>query len=580
MTALARFISSTTNRVRASLRWLTLSLAGIAFVIIFGLPTLIIPLATDQVLYALGARTILDGGQLYRDFWEIKPPLVFLIYTIPLAAAGDHMEAVRGLDLANTALTMAAVFFLSRRFFGERAAVLAAVFYAFTYLTWEGFESLAEAESFMAAPLAFAFFLYRPEDDSRGVTARAVASGALLGAVFGLKATGLLFVFGLPAAELLLRRDGSWTPRGALRRLLLAALGFLVVQAALVGYLALGGVLDEFIDIQRHYTAPYNAFRYAPDGSHARFLLQAISDWIEMTPYLVVPAAVAIFFAFYRPLRAPGVYLIAWLALLAVLGIWWQGKMFRYHWLIMFPLLAPLAGYAVDEVLALFSRLRCRQAWLASTLLAGGITVLAFQPLLNTYDNYRTFVSYADGSLSRREVEARYNFLLPANHELADYVSAHGDQDDRLFIWGLWPFPYYWLDLPLVSRFVGNHGLRATWAPESWRRELIDDLEEASPRFFAVALGDRQPWLVGTSQTSDEHLRDSFPELRRFLEEHYVPVREMQLFILYERAPVAVTAPDPPRVDTRFGAWLHCRRGASSTSCTSNRAPRGTSHPE
>jgi hypothetical protein len=66
------------------------------------------------------------------------------------------------------------------------------------------------------------------------------------------------------------------------------------------------------------------------------------------------------------------------------------------------------------------------------------------------------------------------------------------------------------------------------------------DLMAAPPRFFAVARGDNQPWLVGSSETSDEHLRDSFPELRRFLEERYVPVLDLGLFILYERGSVAV----------------------------------------
>ncbi|MDP3769247.1 MAG: glycosyltransferase family 39 protein, partial [Dehalococcoidia bacterium] len=132
MTALSRAIAAGTDGARVCPRWLVLTLAGIGFLVLWGLPTIIIPLATDQVLNALGARTILDGGQLYRDYWEIKPPLVFLIYTIPFAIAGEHMEAIRVLDLINTALAMGAVFLLSRRLFNERAAVFAAGFYGFS----------------------------------------------------------------------------------------------------------------------------------------------------------------------------------------------------------------------------------------------------------------------------------------------------------------------------------------------------------------------------------------------------------------------------------------------------------------
>lgn len=540
MTVLSRAIAAVTEGVSVWPRWLVLALAGVAFVLALGLPTVIIPLATDQVLYSLGARTVLDGGQLYEDLWDIKPPLIYLIYAIPFAIAGEHMEAIRVLDLLNTGLAVGAVFLLTRRFFSERAAVFAAGFYAFTYLAWTAADGLAEAESFMAAPLALAFALYVPDDARRDAGLRALAAGLLLGAAFALKGTALLFVLGLPAGELLLRREGQWSRMGAAGRLALAAGGFLLVQAAVAVYLAGAGALDDFIDIQRHYTVDYNAYRYPPQGSHLRFLLDATSLWVESVPFLVVPAAGALLFALFRPRELGAVFLLALLSLLGVVGTWWQGKMFPYHWIILIPLLAALAGSAVDQLGVLLGRLERPRAVAAWAVLGVGLLVLAFQPLLDTYDDYRNLVRFADGSLSRREVEARYYVLYEQNHQLVDYVRANGDEDDRLFIWGLWPQPYFWLDRPLVDRFVVNHGLRATWAPDSWREELIEDLTANPPRFFAVARGDNQPWLVGTSQTSDEHLRDSFPELRAFLEERYVPVLDLELFILYERAPVLV----------------------------------------
>jgi hypothetical protein len=543
MTAISRALT------HARPRWLVLTLACLAFVLLLGLPTIIVPLGTDQVLYSLGARTILDGGQLYRDLWEIKPPLVFLIYSVPFAIAGEHMEAIRVLDLVNTAVAMAAVFLLGRRLFSERAGIFAAAFYGFTYLTWHT-PSLGEAESFMAAPLAFAFLLYRPEDGRQDAGWRAGAAGLLLGLVFALKATALVFLLGLPAAELLLRDRARWTREGALQRLALAIGGFLIVQMAVALYLAVAGVLNDFIDIQRHYTVHYNAYRFG-GHSHLRFLLETTRDWITSTSFLVVPAGVAVFFALFRPRQAGGVYLIALLSLLGVFALWWQGKMFEYHWLMVVPLLALLAGYSVDQLVALFaSALGGPQARAATALLAASLLALAVQPLLNTYDGYRVLLHYAGGSMTRREVEAHYIPLYSENHQLVDYVRANSGPDDRIFIWGFWPQVYFWLDRPLFDRFVANHGLRATWSPQSWRRELIDDLTAHPPRYIAVGQGDNQPWLVGTTETSDQHLRDHFPELRLFLESQYRPVLNVGVLVLYERQPAAVRAaselgPDP-----------------------------------
>jgi 4-amino-4-deoxy-L-arabinose transferase-like glycosyltransferase len=520
-------------------RWLVLSIGAAAFAVLFGLPNVIAPLATDQVLYSLGARTILHGGQLYKDFWEIKPPLVFLIYALPFAIAGEHMEAIRVLDLLNTLVAMAGVFLLTRRFFGERAGVFAAAFYAFTYLTWMSEDGLAEAEAFMAAPLVFAFYAYRADDEDSSYP-RAAVAGVLLGLAFALKSTAFLFLLGLPAAELLLRGD-NWSRGGALGRLGLALGGFAIVQLAFALYLAAGGALSDFIDIQRNYTAHYNAYRFAPEGvSHTRFLFDGTSAWVRNVPFLLVPAASALLFALFRPKHTAAVWLFALLAALGVAAIWWQGKMFDYHWIMLVPLLAPLAGFAVDQLGTLLAALPSRRALIGWLVIAAGLVALASQPLLDTYDDYRLLVRYAGGDVTRRDVEAHYLPLNPANHEVVDYVRANSGPDDRLFVFGLWPQTYFWLDRPLVDRFDANHGLRATWAPQKWRNELMRDLRANPPRYFAIGLGDRQPWLVGTAQTSDEFVRDNFPELRTFLVENYDLVQNFGPMVLLERKPVPV----------------------------------------
>ena len=541
MTALSRTITAVKEGVNAWPRWLRFSLAAIGFVTVLGLPTVIIPFATDQVWFSLGARTILDGGQLYRDFWDQKPPLIYLLYAIPFALTGERMEAVRVFDLLNVAVAMAGVFFLGRRFFGERAGVFAAGLFAFAYLAWTAPSDLAETESFMAAPLALAFALYLPDDARPSAPLRALTAGLLLGVAFAFKAPALLFLLGLPAAEVLLRREGSWSAAGAGKRIALALVGFAVVPATLVLYMAASGVLDDFIDIERNYTAHYNAYRYAPVGvSHIRFLLNGTSDFIMSASFLVVPAVGAALFAFFLPRHARGVALLALVALLGAATIWWQGKLFSYHWVILLPLLAPLAGHALDQLGGLFARLpRPLGAW---AVLAAALIVLAYPTLRDTYDDYRVLTRYAGGSMSRRDVETHYYPLYAPNRQVVDYVRAHGEPDDKIFVWGLWPQVYFWLDRPLVDRFLVNSGLRATWAPASWRRELIDDLRSDPPRYFAVACCDDQPYLVGTDQTSDEHLRDSFPELRLFLEGNYKLVLTLDLFSLYERAPVAVEA--------------------------------------
>ena len=511
--------------------------AGAALVVLFfGLPTLVFPLATDQVLYVLGARTILDGGVLYSDLWEIKAPMVFLFYAVPVAVFGEHALAIRLLDLANTLVGVLAVYLLGRRFFGQLAAMLGAGLFGVTYLTWGNVGALAEAEAFMAVPLALGFYVFLPRDDARSTHLRAVASGLLLGLAFTFKGTALLFVLGLPAAELLFRQEGRWGPAGAARRMVLAAAGFVAVQSVVIVYLSTAGGLSDFVDIQRNYTQPYNQFLYPEGMEYPRFLVDETSKWMKDTPHLIVPAAVGLLFALFRPRYQRGAYFLALLAIIGVAGIWWQGKMFNYHWLVILPLLAPLGGFGLEQLWRLFANLPERGRRLGLALLGALVLLLFLQPMLHTYDGYRVLARRVSGSMSQAEVDVHYMRLLEQNHQLVSYIRENGSSEDQLFVWGLWPVLHFWLDdRPLVSRFASNHGLRATWAPESWRNELMADLEAAQPAFFAIGQGDVQPWLVGTNETSQEHFQNNFPALRSFVESGYELVLDNGLFHLYQR---------------------------------------------
>ena len=64
------------------LKNLVWTVVALTFVIALGLSKLAYPLMGDQALFLLGGRTIDGGGILYRDFWDIKPPGIFLFYFI------------------------------------------------------------------------------------------------------------------------------------------------------------------------------------------------------------------------------------------------------------------------------------------------------------------------------------------------------------------------------------------------------------------------------------------------------------------------------------------------------------------
>jgi hypothetical protein len=519
-----------------------LYLAALLFVLFWGIPRVVMPLATDQFYFALGARTILDGDQMYRDLWDLKPPLIYFIYAIPAAVFGEHVETFRLLDLGNTLLAMAGVFLFTRRLFEERAAVAAAALYGFAYLTASGLDGMGQSESFMVAPLMLGLALYPGPSQYRHTGLRALGAGLLIGLAIAVKPSGAVFLLALPAMELLLRRDGPFDLRGAFARLALAGAGAAAVQLVWLAYLLTAGVLDDFIDLQRGYLVPYTNERWAPFPlSYPRFMLEATAEWFRANAYLLVLVWAAFVLSLYRGRQREAGF-VGVLCLLGLISVWWQGKFFLYHWLVMLPLMAPLAGWAVDQLIGFLAPLAPRQRYVAAVVVVVGFCGLASAPLLDTYDSYRHLTAYASGSITREQLDYEYVELLEENRQIADHVRVNSGPDEGFYVWGFWTATYYWADRPTPSQYITSAAVRATWSPSDWREELVTDLREHPPRFFAVAAGDRQPWLTGTDETSDEHFCNNFPELRNFIEAEYAPVYRNALFVLYERgAEPAVT---------------------------------------
>jgi hypothetical protein len=521
-------------------RYPLLLIAAVLFVLFWGLPTLVTPFAADQNWFSLGARTILDGDQLYRDFQDQKTPLINLLYTVPFIIFGERYEAVRVFDLANVVLAMGGVFLLTRRFFPERAAVISAAIYAFVYLTSTGSDGLAETESFIVAPLTIGLAIY-PVRNQRYVWYLCAASGALLGLAFGFKFSVAPLVLALPAMELLFRDSATWRPIDALKRLTIAGIFFVLVQLAWIAYLALAGVLDAFIEIQREYTLPYQDLHWAPgDWSFPRFVLIASEDWLSKVWYLTAPALSGLMLALLRGPKSAG-YFFGLLVVAAFVTVWWQGKFFQYHWILAMPFMAPLAGFAVHEAIEAMRGLTKPAIAVAVAAVVFAFPLMISDPLITTYDGYHYLADRLRGNLTQAAIDALYSPELALNHEVVAHVTKNSEPEEPFYVFGVWPQVIFWADRASSTNFVTNAMVRADFVPEEWKDELVADLEAKPPRFIAITDGDWQPWLTGTERTSREDFCDYFPRFRAFVEADYQPVLNNGLFILYDREATEAT---------------------------------------
>jgi 4-amino-4-deoxy-L-arabinose transferase-like glycosyltransferase len=88
------------------------------------------PIDCDEAVYTYVGRRILQGGVLYRDLSEPKPPGGYWLYTLGVALGGDSELMVHLLPVPLVMMTIALVWWIAGRLAGPVAALAAALTFA------------------------------------------------------------------------------------------------------------------------------------------------------------------------------------------------------------------------------------------------------------------------------------------------------------------------------------------------------------------------------------------------------------------------------------------------------------------
>jgi hypothetical protein len=212
------------------------------------------PISFDEEFALWGGWIIMQGGVPYRDFFEPKPPVIFVGNYLGLALFGFKDSLFR---IVPTVLVLASIAFfylaLLKRKLTPWLAMLLTAQVALWFLGPEFHDSgLNDSESYGFAFTLLGFSLGSISSSLNG-RARAIAVQLLSGACFALAIFSKeLFVFSVAPAWLLAvcnRQNGRWD----LRHLLLSGAGALVVVSALLIYLITHSALGPYLDLLGFY---------------------------------------------------------------------------------------------------------------------------------------------------------------------------------------------------------------------------------------------------------------------------------------------------------------------------------------
>jgi 4-amino-4-deoxy-L-arabinose transferase-like glycosyltransferase len=468
-----------------------LLLLALTFVLRF--PAFFVPVFnSDETFLATQAHVIRDGGQLYEDAADRKPPLVPYLYAATFAFFGTSaLWSVRIVAMLAVALTALLLAVEARRRYGTRAAWIAGVMFVCAMVAFAPQDGqAANFEVFMLPAMVGSILFAR-----RG---KGVAAGAMVATAMMAKQTGAATL--LPVLYLLARARGK-------RGVGAVALGF-TVPTALVA-LAVGPA-------QLVYWAVLGNGSYVGVNTASAMVLSAFAlmtfGWVACNLALLwkLPQA-----WHDRRLHADDgqtdTDLCLWL-LSAAVSVAIGFRFFGHYYIQLVPPITLLIAGA----LARSSRLTVRLT----------IAATAFCAVLFSIGGY--FIAPVFGG------EPKYEHV-------STYLAANAHSDDTILVWGSEPEIYWASGLRPATRFIttntflaDNHpGATQTTAPAT-------DIDPKMWEYFYEDFRAHPPhYILDTSPAKvrgAEHSPISdFPTFNAIIARDYRYVRSIDGIAIYER---------------------------------------------
>jgi hypothetical protein len=526
-----------------------LARVALAATALFLLPILTYGYGRDQGIYAVVARTILDGGMPYRDAFDFKPPGIFLVYTLSRAIFGSAQWGIRVVEVAGLACMAAAMARLADRWWGDRRIGLLAAALAVLVHAQLDFWHTAQPESFGGMLTVFGLLVATPAAGAPR-PARLLAAGALFGAAGLLKPPlaggGAVLAVALAWPSLrglreALRAGGARALPGALAAALkpagLIALGGALPFVACGLWFAARGALPDLHRVLFVFTPHYTALGWR-GVTVLGLSWYGFAEWLTRYSGPLALGLGCLVALHPAPRERWSAALLAGVVAIHLAGVVMQAKFFPYHYGATWPATAMLAALGLWKAWD-----RCaRRGRLAASLLAAAFAVVAFarSATKDVDDGYlersaKRIALFAAGARDQASIDALASVAdvnAAANRAVAAFLRERVAPGRPVFVWGFEPVIYDLADRPPATRYLYNVPQRVQWAEEDARAQLMRDLAERPPAAIVVERRDVFPMVTGDAIDSRDTLED-FAELAALIADRYAPAATIEDFEIY-----------------------------------------------
>lgn len=364
----------------------------------------------DEGIYQVVGSALNEGRILYKEVWDNKPPLLYLIY----AWAGSDLLTVKLASLLAGLFSIVPIYMISNILFKNKYVPMIVTFaYAFLFATPMLEGNIANAENFMLLPITVAAYLvlrfYKTENLVNLIFAGFLLSLAL--------ATKIVAVFDFTAFILFLFFAVSTHVKRKLFNLGYFTAAFLSFFIVFVLYFAVNGALPDFFQGVFFENVGYVGEQY---GSS-----YAIGILFLKTAFLILATGVIIGFRKSLPFQSFFVYL--WV-IFGIYSAFFSDRPYIHYLLMLLPPFVLLCGSLLD------SRKKMRLFELLLIVAVLFVAYSHFKVYRKNIKYYTNFVQFVTGSKGVSEYYAFFDANTPRDYAVADFIKRNTRSEDQIFL--------------------------------------------------------------------------------------------------------------------------------------------------
>lgn len=494
--------------------------ALILFVLIVRFKLLSVPFERDEGGFAYFAYQMLEGKSLYLDLYEIKPPLLYVLYGVFLSLFGHSVEAIHfGLLLFDVAYIIT-LFVFAKYFFDKTIALVAA--FAFSILSLSpnllGFAAHATHLAILPGLIGIFLMMKAIETKKRRLF---LFAGLACSLAFLIKQQAIHFMFfaGFYVIfESFRQKTIDWKEWFISEALLV--IGSVSPYLLVVLYMLVRGHFDNFW----FYTVtwPTEFATSSQTGANYEIFKMQINrvllgqEWIW---YLGLGGAISMFLI---KIKTEWRVFTLLFALFMIFGLATGFHFYAHYFVVLIPVVALLNGMFVRNMGVLINNIFKIQWGLGIPLL---LFIFAWAQIIQVDSSY--FFQPDEDKILR---DAYGTNPFPESKIIGEFIKANSNIDDKVLVACSEPQINFYAERASVTGQAFCYPLVDNGAyMKKLQEEYINDIETQKPRFSVYT------WM-GTSWLN----RDPTNRIFKFIEENHqkyynligvaecIPVRNVQ----------------------------------------------------